>query len=198
MGAISGQCLVFQQGSCALPGMGIGLLTTVHTLLYTGGRLLIRLGDADVDYDPAFKLYMATSIANPHFLPEACIQVNLVNFTVTCKVRVQHLLACPGGCCAAVATPQYILCTRSLCKHGEPVPQMRHSRCSSLHLFNTHLPLHTPANTHTHGWLNRAWRTSCWVSWCAKSAPNWRSSATAWWSALQPTRSSWCSWRTGC
>jgi hypothetical protein len=56
--------------------------------------LLIRLGDADVDYDPAFKLYLATSIANPHFLPEACIQVNLINFTVTCKVRLRPLVLC--------------------------------------------------------------------------------------------------------
>ncbi len=52
-----------------------------------GGRLLIRLGDADVDYDPAFKLYITTKIANPHYLPEVCIKVTLINFTVTMQVR---------------------------------------------------------------------------------------------------------------
>jgi hypothetical protein len=51
-----------------------------------GGRLLIRLGDADVDYDPAFKLYITTKVANPHYLPEVCIKVTLINFTVTMQV----------------------------------------------------------------------------------------------------------------
>jgi dynein heavy chain len=52
-----------------------------------GGRLLIRLGDADVDYDPAFKLYITTKVADPHYLPEVCIKVTLINFTVTMQVR---------------------------------------------------------------------------------------------------------------
>ena len=40
-----------------------------------GGRLLIRLGDSDVDYDPNFKFYMTTKMPNPHYLPEICIKV---------------------------------------------------------------------------------------------------------------------------
>lgn len=51
-----------------------------------GGRLLIRVGDADVDYDPSFKLYITTKLANPHYFPETCINVTLVNFTVTMQV----------------------------------------------------------------------------------------------------------------
>ena len=35
-----------------------------------GSRQLIRLGDSDVDYDAAFKLYMTTKMPNPHYLPE--------------------------------------------------------------------------------------------------------------------------------
>lgn len=53
-----------------------------------GGRLLIRLGDADVDYDPNFKLYLTTKLANPHYLPEVCIKVTLINFTVTMQVSL--------------------------------------------------------------------------------------------------------------
>lgn len=49
--------------------------------------MLIRLGDTDVDYDPNFKLYITTKMANPHYLPEVCIKVTLINFTVTMKVR---------------------------------------------------------------------------------------------------------------
>jgi dynein heavy chain len=48
-----------------------------------GNRYLIRLGDSDVDYDSNFRLYMTTKMPNPHYLPEVCIKVTLINFTVT-------------------------------------------------------------------------------------------------------------------
>lgn len=48
-----------------------------------GGRLLIRLGDSDIDYDRNFRFYMTTKMANPHYLPEVCIKVTVINFTVT-------------------------------------------------------------------------------------------------------------------
>ena len=48
-----------------------------------GNRILIRLGDSNVDYDPNFKLYLTTKMPNPHYLPEVCIKVTIVNFTVT-------------------------------------------------------------------------------------------------------------------
>ncbi|GCB71828.1 hypothetical protein scyTo_0001714 [Scyliorhinus torazame] len=48
-----------------------------------GGRLLMRLGDTDIDYDKNFKFYMTTKMSNPHYLPEVCIKVTIINFTVT-------------------------------------------------------------------------------------------------------------------
>ncbi|XP_038570255.1 dynein heavy chain 6, axonemal isoform X1 [Micropterus salmoides] len=48
-----------------------------------GGRTLIRLGDSDIDYDKNFRFYMTTKMANPHYLPEVCIKVTVINFTVT-------------------------------------------------------------------------------------------------------------------
>ena len=57
-----------------------------------GNRMLIRLGDSDVDYDPAFKLYMTTKMPNPHYLPEVCIKVTLINFTVTMQGLEDQLL----------------------------------------------------------------------------------------------------------
>lgn len=56
--------------------------------LTAAGRSVVRLGERLVDYDPNFKLYMACRLANPHYLPEAYIRVNLVDFTVTRQVRV--------------------------------------------------------------------------------------------------------------
>ena len=57
-----------------------------------GSRNLIRLGDSDVDYDAAFKLYMTTKMPNPHYLPEVCIKVTIINFTVTMEGLESQLL----------------------------------------------------------------------------------------------------------
>ena len=48
-----------------------------------GGRLMIRLGDSDVEYDKNFRFYVTTKLSNPHYLPEVCIKVTIINFTVT-------------------------------------------------------------------------------------------------------------------
>ncbi|KAG7241312.1 hypothetical protein INR49_025754, partial [Caranx melampygus] len=58
-----------------------------------GGRTLIRLGDSDVDYDKNFRLYMTTKMANPHYLPEVCIKVTIINFTVTKSGLEDQLLS---------------------------------------------------------------------------------------------------------
>lgn len=63
-------------------------------LIYlAGGRILMRFGDIDIDYNPNFKLYMTTKLTNPHYLPEVCIQVTLVNFLVTPSGLEDQLLA---------------------------------------------------------------------------------------------------------
>ena len=48
-----------------------------------GGRNLIRIGDSDIDYNDAFRFYLTTKLPNPHYLPEVCIKVTIINFTVT-------------------------------------------------------------------------------------------------------------------
>ncbi|XP_018593809.2 dynein heavy chain 6, axonemal [Scleropages formosus] len=58
-----------------------------------GGRTLIRLGDSDVDYDKNFRFYMTTKMANPHYLPEVCIKVTIINFTVTKSGLEDQLLS---------------------------------------------------------------------------------------------------------
>ncbi|XP_059176449.1 dynein axonemal heavy chain 6-like [Physella acuta] len=58
-----------------------------------GGRLLIRLGDSDIDYDKNFRFYLTTKLSNPHYLPEVCIKVTIINFTVTKKGLEDQLLS---------------------------------------------------------------------------------------------------------
>ena len=52
----------------------------------------MRLGDSNIDYDENFKFYMTTKMPNPHYLPEICIKVTLINFTVTFKGLEDQLL----------------------------------------------------------------------------------------------------------
>ena len=58
-----------------------------------GGLLKIKIGDKMVDYHEDFKLYITTKLANPHYLPEICIKVALINFTVTPDGLEDQLLA---------------------------------------------------------------------------------------------------------
>lgn len=48
-----------------------------------GGMYQIRLGDATIDFDENFTFAMTSKMPNPHYLPEICIKVTLINFTVT-------------------------------------------------------------------------------------------------------------------
>lgn len=41
------------------------------------------MGENLVDYSPEFRLYITTKLANPHYPPEICVKVTLLNFTVT-------------------------------------------------------------------------------------------------------------------
>lgn len=51
--------------------------------LTEAGIMQIRIGDGNVDFDDHFKFFMTTKLPNPHYIPEICIKVTLINFTVT-------------------------------------------------------------------------------------------------------------------
>eukprot|EP01028_Stygiella_incarcerata_P009150 TRINITY_DN426_c0_g1_i1.p1 TRINITY_DN426_c0_g1~~TRINITY_DN426_c0_g1_i1.p1 ORF type:complete len:4140 (-),score=1088.60 TRINITY_DN426_c0_g1_i1:191-12610(-) len=48
-----------------------------------GGAEMIRLGDSVVPYHPDFRLYITTKLRNPHYSPETCVKVTLLNFFIT-------------------------------------------------------------------------------------------------------------------
>ena len=58
-----------------------------------GRNLILKIGDDEVSYDPRFKLYLQTKLANPHYKPEIAAQTTLVNFCVTEKGLEDQLLA---------------------------------------------------------------------------------------------------------
>lgn len=56
------------------------------------GREFVILGDKEVDYDPNFRLYLNTKLANPKYTPNVFGKSMVINYTVTLKVSV---LSCP-------------------------------------------------------------------------------------------------------
>ncbi|KAE9330777.1 Dynein heavy chain 6, axonemal [Phytophthora fragariae] len=57
-----------------------------------GGQNLLHLGDSDVPYSDNFRFYITTKLANPHYMPEICIKVTIINFTVTLTGLEDQLL----------------------------------------------------------------------------------------------------------
>ncbi|XP_066262863.1 dynein heavy chain, cytoplasmic isoform X3 [Euwallacea similis] len=49
----------------------------------TGGRVLITLGDQDIDLSPSFIIFLSTRDPTVEFPPDICSRVTFVNFTVT-------------------------------------------------------------------------------------------------------------------
>ena len=61
-------------------------------IVKVGGAPSIKVGDNMVPYEPTFKLYMTTRLPNPHYPPETCVKVNLLNFMATYEGLVDQML----------------------------------------------------------------------------------------------------------
>ncbi len=42
-----------------------------------------QIGDLIVPYNESFRLFITTKLPNPHYPPEVCVKVSLLNFTIT-------------------------------------------------------------------------------------------------------------------
>eukprot|EP00294_Goniomonas_avonlea_P007519 CAMPEP_0114565520 /NCGR_PEP_ID=MMETSP0114-20121206/14353_1 /TAXON_ID=31324 /ORGANISM="Goniomonas sp, Strain m" /LENGTH=1925 /DNA_ID=CAMNT_0001751771 /DNA_START=60 /DNA_END=5835 /DNA_ORIENTATION=- len=57
-----------------------------------GGSDMIKIGDEVIPYHLDFKFYITTKLPNPHYPPETCVKVTLLNFTVNTEGLVDQLL----------------------------------------------------------------------------------------------------------
>ncbi len=57
-----------------------------------GGQPMIRLGESTVPYNDQFKFFMTTKLPNPHYAPEVCVKVTLLNFAITMQGLEAQLL----------------------------------------------------------------------------------------------------------
>lgn len=56
------------------------------------GLPTIHFGGKDIPYDDHFKLFMTSKLPNPHYLPEICIKMTIINFTVTFEGLEEQML----------------------------------------------------------------------------------------------------------
>ena len=57
-----------------------------------GRQKFINIADTEMDYDPNFRLFMTSRLANPHFSPELAAKTTIIDFTVTQDGLEQQLL----------------------------------------------------------------------------------------------------------
>eukprot|EP00928_Gymnodinium_smaydae_P017340 TRINITY_DN16627_c1_g2_i1.p1 TRINITY_DN16627_c1_g2~~TRINITY_DN16627_c1_g2_i1.p1 ORF type:complete len:2315 (-),score=450.26 TRINITY_DN16627_c1_g2_i1:520-6690(-) len=48
-----------------------------------GNMIMIRIGDSTIQWNEDFKLFITTKLPNPHYSPEVCVQVTILNFMAT-------------------------------------------------------------------------------------------------------------------
>jgi dynein heavy chain len=56
-----------------------------------GNTVMIKLGEAIVEYQKDFKFFLTTKLRNPHYLPEVAVKVTVLNFMIT-QVGLQDQL----------------------------------------------------------------------------------------------------------
>lgn len=56
------------------------------------GKLLIKLGDKEVEWDSNFRLYMTSKLSNPHYGPEISGKTMIINYGVTQQGLTEQLL----------------------------------------------------------------------------------------------------------
>ncbi|EFC37691.1 hypothetical protein NAEGRDRAFT_81845 [Naegleria gruberi] len=89
---------ITQGTTTIVEGVGEELDPALEPLLtqrtyYIGGVKYINLSDTPTIYNDNFKLYLVTSLSNPHYLPEVSTKVQIINFMITPNGLEEQLLA---------------------------------------------------------------------------------------------------------
>jgi dynein heavy chain len=65
----------------------------LQQVVKTSGSLSITLGDKVLTYNNSFKLFMTTTLPNPHYSPETFVKVTVINFAITPQGLEDQMLA---------------------------------------------------------------------------------------------------------
>lgn len=55
----------------------------LQKVIKTGSSLSIAIGEKTLMYNNSFKLFMTTTVPNPHYPPETFVKVSIINFAIT-------------------------------------------------------------------------------------------------------------------
>jgi dynein heavy chain len=123
----------------------------IKSVVKQGGRNILRLGETDVDYDENFRFYMTSKLPNPHYLPELCIKVTLINFTVTMIGLEDQVMA---------HAHYVIACTVWLSQCTDTVISAHGSSCSATRWARSAPTSRRPRTSSSSRWPRT--RSSCW------------------------------------
>ena len=88
---VNGRCIIIENLASDIDAT---LDPVLSRAMYKKGRsLYLKLGGEEVEYDPAFQLYLQTKLNNPHYKPEIAAQCTIINFIATEKGLEDQLLA---------------------------------------------------------------------------------------------------------
>jgi len=58
-----------------------------------GSEMYIKFGDSGISFNPDFKFYITTKMSRPHYSPEICVKVTMLNFMVTQEGLLDQMLS---------------------------------------------------------------------------------------------------------
>lgn len=58
-------------------------------LIKIGTTYKVKVGDKEVDFNNAFRMYITTKMANPSYTPEIYARASIIDFTVTMKGKTE-------------------------------------------------------------------------------------------------------------
>jgi dynein heavy chain len=64
----------------------------LQTKFKQGGVDMMKIGDNTIPYNDSFRFYLTTKLPNPHYAPEVCVKVTLLNFAITMGGLEEQLL----------------------------------------------------------------------------------------------------------
>ncbi|KAH8051544.1 1-aminocyclopropane-1-carboxylate synthase [Aureococcus anophagefferens] len=67
-------------------------------IIKQGGVNSLRFGDSTIEYDERFRMFITTKMRNPHYPPELCVKVNLLNFMATTEGLEDQMLGLAVAC----------------------------------------------------------------------------------------------------